>query len=87
MRSKALPLIGIMAFVLLGCQSRPLPQQCYQDPSSGRGEQSLERWYFHEGWHECRPFIWGGDDDGVVPFDDRESCRQACKPETPEKGE
>ncbi len=79
MRSKALPLTAAAMLILLaGCQSRPLAEECYQAPSSGQGTESLERWYFHESWNECRPFIWGGGDDGTVPFDSEEACREAC---------
>lgn len=76
MRPEALPLILLLA--LTGCQSAPMPDKCQQGPSSGRGEQSLERWYFDDVALECRPFLWGGDDDGNVPFDSREDCERSC---------
>lgn len=78
MRPETLPLILLLG--LAGCQSTPTPDECGERPQSGRGEKSLERWYFDESALECRPFLWGGDEDGNVPFDSREDCEQHCLP-------
>tara|TARA_R110002073_G_scaffold68403_1_gene170009 strand:- start:127457 stop:127828 length:372 start_codon:yes stop_codon:yes gene_type:complete len=75
-------LAGIISTLLLtvalnGCQSTPLPDNCYAKPESGRCRAAIERYYFDPQWQECRAFIWGGC-DGVVPFENLESCQNTC---------
>lgn len=79
MRPAALPMIGLGCLLLMaGCQSHPLPDRCYQKPSSGSCRASLTRYYFDQGSHECKPFIWGGC-GGKVPFNSLDECMHTCK--------
>lgn len=52
---------------------------CTLVPDGGACEAAFDRYFFDPQTGRCDVFIWGGC-DGVVPFDDVESCQQACEP-------
>lgn len=79
---KALPAI-LIGVALTGCAGKPLPDPCYEEPSSGQCRAAHQRWFYDPGPGECRSFIWGGC-SGRVPFNTREECVSTCEATTRE---
>jgi len=54
-----------------------LDERCMLDPDPGPCRGSMPRFYFDREEGICKQFIYGGC-QGVVPFEDLESCEAAC---------
>ncbi|MEZ4454546.1 MAG: BPTI/Kunitz-type proteinase inhibitor domain-containing protein [Nannocystaceae bacterium] len=52
---------------------------CMQTPDPGNCDAAFEKWAFDPASQRCYAFTYGGC-DGVVPFDDLETCRSSCEP-------
>lgn len=76
-----LPLAAAL-FMLAGCNSTPLPDTCYVQPSSGKCKAAFMRYYFDAGANTCKGFIWGGC-EGTVPFETMTACHTQCMPGQP----
>lgn len=55
------------------------PDPCMQVPEGGSCDAAFEKWAFDPVSGRCYSWIYGGC-DGVVPFDDLDSCQSQCEP-------
>ncbi|MEZ4450909.1 MAG: BPTI/Kunitz domain-containing protein [Nannocystaceae bacterium] len=53
--------------------------RCQQVPEGGSCDAAFEKWAFDPVSGRCYSWIYGGC-DGVVPFDDLETCQTQCEP-------
>jgi hypothetical protein len=83
MRARIL-LFPALALALGACTLKQLPERCYEEPASGRGKAAHKRFYYDTGAQVCKPFIWGGQ-NGNVPFDSLEGCKNSCNAPGPEQ--
>jgi hypothetical protein len=78
MFSKKIFFLVVFAISLSACQKEK--QECTLEPETGSCNAAFIRYYFNNSTKKCETFIWGGCNDGVVPFETKEECEMCgCK--------
>ena len=55
-------------------------KNCLLAPEGGKCRAYFPKYYYDKEEGKCKEFIWGGCDDGVIPFHTMEECEQCdCK--------